>query len=84
MTDQFSWMVFLVCKSSCQLQAEFWPQIALYLAPCALCLAFYLAWPDHGSMDGSFKMKVDDSYRVIGKTVELDLVPFEAEKASSS
>ncbi|MCG6980967.1 MAG: polymer-forming cytoskeletal protein [Deltaproteobacteria bacterium] len=37
-----------------------------------------------GKVDGSFRMKVDDSFRVIGETAELDLIPFEAEKASSS
>jgi cytoskeletal protein CcmA (bactofilin family) len=37
-----------------------------------------------GKVDGSFKMKVDSSVRRIGETPELQVVPFEAEEASSS
>ena len=37
-----------------------------------------------GKVDGSFRMKVDDSFRMIGETAKLDLIPFEAEKASPS
>jgi cytoskeletal protein CcmA (bactofilin family) len=37
-----------------------------------------------GKLDGSLRMKVDDSFRMSGETAKLDLLPFEAEKAASS
>jgi cytoskeletal protein CcmA (bactofilin family) len=37
-----------------------------------------------GKLDGSLRMKVDDSFRMNGETAKLDLLPLEAEKAASS
>ena len=37
-----------------------------------------------GKVDGSFKMKVDDTFSVIGETAKLEVISFEAKQASSS